>query len=241
MSKDTNKMLTTNRIDRLHIDSLLTKYKEGIGYEKYKGDRNIVYDKIGDILNLETADIVTAMQAIKRYQPLRITTHNKELFKALKASGLYIISYTCYQCGVTKNMLGKGGEREEEEEELKFNSLAPFEIQGVKKIYPHLTESDIKVLVKNNWLFSIVNNEKPIGYIGKRIDGSIGMLYIFKYVRGSGYGKAVFSKFSEMLLENNDSVYTRIPCDDIAMMSILSDIGYTISDNCLYLLMNKEY
>ena len=179
--------------------------------------------------------MANAIKAIKRYHPLRVLTHNKELFKALKSSGLYTIYHTSYQCGATKSMLSF------EPKTLAFNKPLNFEIQSMTKIYSYLDEIDIRQLANNNKLFSIMEGTIPIGYVGEKIDGSIGMLYIFENLREKGYGKNIFAQFSMNLLENRSVVFTSIPCNDIAMISLLSDIGYSISNNEIYLLCNKEY
>lgn len=233
MVKNKN-ILTVDRVDNLHIKTLLTTDKKN--YEIY-GDKinNIVYNKTADILNIETNNVATALQSIKRYHPLRVITHNKEIYQALKYSNLYTIFHTYYQCGITKDILTYTPKN------LIFNKPLNFEVQCVTRLYPHLDESDIRQLVNNNKLFSVIENTEPIGYVGERIDGSIGMLYVFENLREMGYGKALFAQFTDKLLEDRDVVFTAINCNDIAMVMLLSDIGYSISNNEMYLLCNKEY
>ncbi len=163
---------------------------------------------------------------LEKYDIKIITLMNKKLYELIKSKfkEINICSQAVY-CG-------------EKIENKNLKKLKKEDLEFFKKIYNDGTDGkEVEETFKNNNLLGYYENNELIGFIGRHVDSSIGMLYVKEKYRKKGYGSIILKagfKFWE-----NQIPFSHIIIGNIASEKLHKKLECKIGKKIVYWLFNK--
>ena len=147
------------------------------------------------------------VKELNKYNINLITIFNDNLFELIKSKfKANNVSYQAYYDG------------EKVEKNKKLIYLKKKDLEYVKNTYNNGNEKkEVEEAFNTNNLLGYYENGKLIGFIGRHMDGSIGMLYVKEEFRKKGYGSIILK--SVYSFWNNQVPFTHVK------------IGTTASEN----------
>jgi GNAT superfamily N-acetyltransferase len=227
--------LSLEQVDNMHINILNGISQKFYEIVKNDNEKKVIYLKKSEILIIEDDDINNISYLIKKYRPLSIITHSKDVYDYLNKTNYFINSLTFYQGAISKSMIHLV------ESDIIFRKPLRYELSSICEAFQNIDEADIKKYVDDNKLVIAIKNGNIIGCIGEKDNYSIGFLYVFPQYRGNGYGKEIVSKYTETYLKNHTIGFINVQTNDCFSIEIFSEIGYKISNNKMYCLYNKYF
>jgi hypothetical protein len=183
------------------------------------------YIYVADCIDSECENIINEL---KKYDIKIIVTLSDKLFELLKIK--FKCSDICSQavyCG----------------EKLVNNNLMLLkkeDLEYVKKTYRDgAEEKEIEETFKNNNLLGYYENNELIGFIGRHVDYSIGMLFVKEKFRKKGYGSIILK--TAFLFWENQVPFSHIIIGNIASENLHKKIQCKFGKKKVYWLWNDDF
>ena len=163
---------------------------------------------------------------LEKYNATFITTWNDKLYELMKSKFKH--AHKCYQAIYTGEKIKNNGN---------LIHLKKEDLEYVKKTYNKGEDAkEVEEGFKANNILGYYENDKLIGFVGRHLDHSIGMLYVKEEFRRKGYGslilKLAFSFFEDQI------PFTQIIVDNIASLNLHKKIGCNFGKKYVYWLCN---
>ena len=100
--------------------------------------------------------------------------------------------------------------------------------------YQKLSEEELRKIIERENLFMAVHNEKPVGFVGEHLEGSMGLLEILPDCRRKGYGTELESFMISHILKQNLIPYCQVEVDNDKSLELQRKLGLIISKEKLY-------
>ena len=175
------------------------------------------------------SEVEKVKSELEKYKSKFITTWNDKLYQLLQSKFKYTCK--CYQtlyCG--EQIKNNGNLMHLKKEDLEYVRKTYNKGENVKEVEESFKENNI---------LGYYENGKLIGFVGRHIDHSIGMLYVKEEFRRKGYGsiilKLTYSFFEDQI------PFTHIIVDNIASLNLHKKIGCHFGKKYVYWLCNEEY
>ena len=163
---------------------------------------------------------------LEKYDIKIITLMNKKLYELIKSKfkEINICSQAVY-CG-------------EKIEDKNLKILKKEDLEFIKKIYNDGTDGkEVEETFKNNNLLGYYENNELIGFIGRHVDSSIGMLYVKEKYRKKGYGSIILK--AGFNFWENQIPFSHIIIGNIASEKLHKKLECKIGKKIVYWLFNK--
>ena len=163
---------------------------------------------------------------LEKYDIKIITLMNKKLYELIKSKfkEINICSQAVY-CG-------------EKIENKNLKKLKKEDLEFIKKIYNDGTDGkEVEETFKNNNLLGYYENNELIGFIGRHVDSSIGMLYVKEKYRKKGYGSIILK--AGFTFWENQIPFSHIIIGNIASEKLHKKLECKIGKKIVYWLFNK--
>jgi predicted GNAT family N-acyltransferase len=180
---------------------------------------------ITDCVDSECDNIINEL---KKYKIKIITTLNQKLFELLKKifKNADICSQAVY-CG-------------EKLENNKLMQLKKEDLEYVKKTYRGENhEKEIEEIFKENNLLGYYENNELIGYVGRHLHYSIGLLYVKEKFRKKGYGSTILK--TAFLFWENQVPFTHIIIGNTVSENLHKKIHCKFGKKKVYWLYNDDF
>ena len=178
-----------------------------------------------DCINSEVEKVKIELE---KYNATFITIWNDKLYQLIKSKFKY--SCKCYQAIYTGEKIKNNGN---------LMHLKKEDLEYVKITYNKGRDAkEVEEGFKANNLLGYYENDKLIGFVGRHIEHSIGMLYVKEEFRRKGYGslilKLAYSFFEDQI------PFTQIIVDNIASLNLHKKIGCNFGKKYIYWLLNQD-
>lgn len=108
------------------------------------------------------------------------------------------------------------------------------ELKTIKQYYEKISEEELDMLFQLGNLYVGIYEQKFIGFIGRHLEGSIGLLNVFPEYRGNGFGKTLEIYLINKLLEQGCRPYCQVESANHESLSLQNKLGFEISKGTLF-------
>ena len=179
------------------------------------------------IADCKDSECENLAKELNKYNINIITIFNDNLFELIKSKFKgNNVSYQAYY----------DGEKIEKNKNLIY--LKEEDLDYVKNTYNNGEyKSEVEESFKTKNLLGYYENGKLIGFIGRHIDGSIGMLYVKEEFRRKGYGSIILK--SVYSFWENQVPFSHVIIGNIASENLHKKIGCKFGKKKIYWLWNE--
>lgn len=188
-------------------------------------------DTVSGGFMLAVENVETGKEWLEKYSHLNhrlFVAFQKEIVDILKKE--YGLSETmeCYQAVYPSNISPVC------ENELQIRCAEKKDIETIMTYYHKLEEEELEKIIEGGDLFLGFQDEKMVGFVGKHLEGSMGLLEILPDYRRKGYGYIMESFLIDHMLKQNLIPFCQIEVDNEKSMALQRKIGMQISEEKMY-------
>lgn len=195
--------------------------KRGTGNMLYRSESTcIVYDTVSRVHMASSSDADEAYDKLNGIELISLCTDNMVLRNRIAAKlGLRRIM-DCY------DMLYIGDTPIVSGNKLSIRNADEFGLNLVKANYHDIDEAELDMVNVRKELYigyDAANN--AVGFIGKQLEGSIGMLKVLDEYRGNGYGSELEAFMINRALYLGETAYGQVICTNGVSLSLQQKLG----------------
>ena len=195
--------------------------KRGTGNMLYRSESTcIVYDTVSRVHMASSSDADEAYDKLNGIELISLCTDNMVLRNRIAAKlGLRRIM-DCY------DMLYIGDTPIASGNKLSIRNADEFGLNLVKANYHDIDEAELDMVNARKELYigyDAANN--AVGFIGKQLEGSIGMLKVLDEYRGNGYGSELEAFMINRALYLGETAYGQVICTNGVSLSLQQKLG----------------
>lgn len=126
--------------------------------------------------------------------------------------------------------------REEKPElatELDIRRPDPFYVGKIKAVYHTIPEAEVDEIQRRGNLFCAFCDGQFVGFSGRHLDGSLGLLEIFEPYQGRGFGEQLERFMIRYIIEQGDIPYGEIVEGNTASENLQRKLGFEISEEII--------
>ena len=193
----------------------------GTGNMLYRSESTcIVYDTVSRVHMASSSDADEAYDKLNGIELISLCTDNMVLRNRIAAKlGLRRIM-DCY------DMLYIGDTPIASGNKLSIRNADEFGLNLVKANYHDIDEAELDMVNARKELYigyDAANN--AVGFIGKQLEGSIGMLKVLDEYRGNGYGSELEAFMINRALYLGETAYGQVICTNGVSLSLQQKLG----------------
>ncbi len=106
-------------------------------------------------------------------------------------------------------------------------------LQKIKDCYHTIPEAEINEIQRRGNLFCAFHGENFVGFSGRHLDGSLGLLEIFDEYQGRGFGEQLERFMMRYIMEQGDIPYGEIVIGNAVSERLQRKLGFEISDEII--------
>ena len=195
--------------------------RRGTGNMLYRSESTcIVYDTVSRVHMASSNDADEAYDKLNGIELISLCTDNMVLRNRIAAKlGLRRIM-DCY------DMLYIGDTPIASGNKLSIRNADEFGLNLVKANYHDIDEAELDMVNARKELYigyDAANN--AVGFIGKQLEGSIGMLKVLDEYRGNGYGSELEAFMINRALYLGETAYGQVICTNGVSLSLQQKLG----------------
>ena len=195
--------------------------RRGTGNMLYRSESTcIVYDTVSRVHMASSSDADEAYDKLNGIELISLCTDNMVLRNRIAAKlGLRRIM-DCY------DMLYIGDTPIVSGNKLSIRNADEFGLNLVKANYHDIDEAELDMVNARKELYigyDAANN--AVGFIGKQLEGSIGMLKVLDEYRGNGYGSELEAFMINRALYLGETAYGQVICTNGVSLSLQQKLG----------------
>lgn len=195
--------------------------RRGTGNMLYRSESTcIVYDTVSRVHMASSSDADEAYDKLNGIELISLCTDNMVLRNRIAAKlGLRRIM-DCY------DMLYIGDTPIASGNKLSIRNADEFGLNLVKANYHDIDEAELDMVNARKELYigyDAANN--AVGFIGKQLEGSIGMLKVLDEYRGNGYGSELEAFMINRALYLGETAYGQVICTNGVSLSLQQKLG----------------
>ena len=108
------------------------------------------------------------------------------------------------------------------------------ELKTIKLYYKKISEEELDLLFQLGNLYVGIYEHKFIGFIGRHLEGSIGLLNVFPEYRGNGFGRTLEIYLINKLLEQGCRPFCQVESANHESLYLQTKLGFEISKRTLF-------
>lgn len=195
--------------------------RRGTGNMLYRSESTcIVYDTVSRVHMASSSDADEAYDKLNGIELISLCTDNMVLRNRIAAKlGLRRIM-DCY------DMLYIGDKPIASGNKLSIRNADELGLNLVKANYHDIDEAELDMVNARKELYigyDAANN--AVGFIGKQLEGSIGMLKVLDEYRGNGYGSELEAFMINRALSLGETAYGQVICTNGVSLSLQQKLG----------------
>ena len=192
-------------------------------------------DSVSGGFMLAVEDVETGKEWLKKYSHLNyrlFVVFQKEIVDILKEEYGLTETMECYQAVYPLNI--SPNYEKVCENDLQIRCAEKKDIETIMTYYHKLEEEELERIIEGGDLFLGFQEEKMVGFVGKHLEGSMGLLEILPDYRRKGYGYTMESFLINHMLKQNLIPFCQIEVDNEKSLALQRKIGMQISDEKMY-------
>ena len=99
--------------------------------------------------------------------------------------------------------------------------------------YDLITPEEMEKVVSRGSVLIGYEGDRPVGFIGEHLEGSMGLLYIFPEMRRRGYGVELQKHMIKRTMERGFIPFGQVEKDNRASLRLQEKLGMTLSDRLI--------
>ena len=99
--------------------------------------------------------------------------------------------------------------------------------------YGLITPGELETVVSRGNVLIGYEGDRPVGFIGEHLEGSMGLLYIFPEYRRRGYGAELQKHMIKNTMERGFVPFGQVEKDNLASLRLQEKLGMTRSDRLI--------
>lgn len=214
-------------IDYFGIDRVL---KRGSGEIIAECDSALlVRDSISGAYFAACDDTKTGLSLLDRYITENcnlLMTVNYELGQAAFKRYGFSEKMECYQVAYY-------GKKPALNTELNIKAAEKSNLDILKANYHLISPEELEKAVERGCIFLGYYQNRPIGFIGEHLEGSMGLLYVFPEYRRRGFGAALQTYLISKTLEKGFIPFAQVEKDNANSLNLQNKLGMKKSDNLI--------
>ena len=116
--------------------------------------------------------------------------------------------------------------------EIRLPTIA--ELRAIKQYYEKIPEEELDKLFTLGNLFVGIYEHKFVGFIGRHLEGSIGLLNVFPEYRSNGFGTTLEIYLINKLLEQGCRPFCQVESDNHESLNLQTKLGFEFSKTKLF-------
>ena len=233
MDRETIARTWFSRDPLLHAD-MAESLRRGLGVIASAAERGVLVSADEDSCGmLSCADLDTALTLLDGRRFPLLSIHQAELESPL-----------CRELGMETWMrcrqavyLGKEPPAATEED---IRPLTGEHLDFLQANYRHEDSEYLAWLLERRALFGAFREEKPVGFIGKHAEGSMGLLEVLPAWRRQGVGERLERFLIARELEQGNLPYCHVFTDNQASLALQEKLGLTLAEGSVIWLKEKR-
>lgn len=117
---------------------------------------------------------------------------------------------------------------------IEIRQLDINHLNMVLEHYNLLSNSEIISLLKDGNIFGGYRDETLVGFVGRHLEGSIGLLEVFPEYRCQGYGTVLESYMVNKILDAGGIPYAQVEIDNDNSIALQKKLGFKISEDRVF-------
>ena len=233
MDRETIARTWFSRDPLLHAD-MTEALRRGLGVIASAAERGVLVSADEDSCGmLSCADLDTALTLLDGRRFPLLSIHQAELESPL-----------CRELGMETWMrcrqavyLGKEPPAATEED---IRPLTGEHLDFLQANYRHEDSEYLAWLLERRALFGAFREEKPVGFIGKHAEGSMGLLEVLPSFRRQGVGESLERFLIAREVERGNLPYCHVFTDNQASLALQQKLGLTLAEGSVIWLKEKR-
>lgn len=223
MNLEQDKVLYANIIRVLQRQStiILENHDQGI----------MIYDAISQAFMLATKTRELAIEWLLKYEHMHyhlLVVYDQGLATYIKEHYHLQDCLVCYQAVYCDNdpFVFK--------HHLDMKQATQHDLATVYKYYCRLSKEELIEIIDRGNLYLAYHDGYLVGFIGEHLEGSIGLLEVFKPYRHHGFGSELEKRMINVMLQKGVLPYCQVEIDNEASLSLQKKLGLSISHDKVY-------
>ena len=215
-----------SKIENLGIDRVLKRESGEIIENTDKA--LFIRDAVSGAHLLACDDIDTGIELLDRYRDDLKLLMVSNYSLGLRAFERYVFStkLECYQFAYYE-------EKPRVDSELTFRTADMSDLDMLAANYSMISRDELAQVIERQSLLIGYLEERPVGFIGEHLEGSMGLLYVFPEYRRRGFGTDLELCYIAKTMEEGFVPFGQVEKNNEKSLGLQKKIGMTRSDNLI--------
>ena len=107
------------------------------------------------------------------------------------------------------------------------------DLEMLTENYDLITPEEMERVVSRGSVLIGYEGDRPVGFIGEHLEGSMGLLYVFPEMRRRGYGAELQKHMIKRTMERGFIPFGQVEKDNRASLRLQEKLGMTLSDRLI--------
>ena len=125
------------------------------------------------------------------------------------------------------------GPKPSDESVLRFREADEDDLAMLIGNYHRISPEELGEAVRRRSVLLGYYRDRPVGFIGEHLEGSMGMLYVFPEYRRRGFGAALQRRLIAKTMEAGYIPFGQVETGNVASLELQKKTGMTRSDNVI--------
>ncbi len=194
-------------------------------------DSIFVRDRISDAFMIAAGDVELGKEWLYKHEQngySLVTLFDKSLAcYVMQRYGLEI-KLDCFQAAYQKKELPT------RRIDMKMKAATFEDLSMIMQNYEWISKDEMKEIINRQNLFLGLVDNKPVGFVGEHLEGSMGILYVYPEFRENGYGSELEKMMIIRTLEQGYTPFCQIEINNKNSLKLQRKLGLNISDEHVY-------
>lgn len=192
-------------------------------------DGILIHEKVSDGYMVSAPTLEKGKQLLSNIRHCKlIACHEDFLVDYIKNKYKLPQQLTCYQ------LIYPQKDPISMKDRLRIKELTSTDIPFIMKNYDKLSLEEITKIIELKHLFGGYIHDTLVGFVGSHLEGSMGLLEIFKEYRGNGYGIELEIFMINRFLEKGLTPFAQVETDNIISLNLQKKLGLIPSETPVY-------
>ena len=221
-------------IDYLGIDRVL---KRGSGEIIAETDHALlVRDSVSEALMLACEDTAAGLALLDRH----VGSGCGLLMVSDYASGLTAFERYGFSEKLECYQVAYYGEKPPANSRLTVRTADENDLPMLTETYHLISPEEMEKVVRRGSVLLGYDGDRPVGFIGEHLEGSMGLLYVFPEYRRRGFGYALQTHYIVKTMENGYIPFGQVEKNNLHSLKLQQKIGMTRSDNLIVWMWRQQ-
>ena len=193
-------------------------------------DALFVFDRVSEAYFLECRGAVQGTEILERHADREIrllSVFDPELADfAMDRLGLHE-KLECFQAAYF-------GERPAADPKLTYRTAESSDLPMLTEHYHMISPEELAAVIGRGSLLLGYENDRPVGFIGEHLEGSMGLLYVFPEYRRRGYAEEMETYYIARTMDRGLIPFGQVERQNFASLELQKKLGMTISEKTCF-------